>query len=190
MIGDYSNPTWAPGETLTAAKMQAITNKIYELDQYLVPRYIKKASNESVNNTTTVQDDNDFSISFSSAQTGVYEIEANIATAGNADVGLRLVWAVTGGVSQKTKRHRIGSAELTPYDTRDAQVTLYDVNLSTESVYSTNPTYEGCIRERFLINVASSGTLKMRWAQWTARVSDLFIYDNSYMKITKMIAWS
>jgi len=188
-IGDYSKPTFSPGETLTAAKMQAIVNKVDEIDKHLDKSYIKKAADEVVNNSTTMQDDNHFNISFGAAETGIYEIALVGHLLGNASAGFKSKWVVSGGVSALTSKAVLGMSEIAASDPRGCSMNNRSLAIVSDSIVSTNSSYEQCYREWFLITVASAGTIKFQWAQNAAHASDLTLYAQSYLRLTKLVAY-
>jgi hypothetical protein len=188
-IGDYSKPTFSPGETLTAAKMQAIVNKLDEIDKHIDKSYIKKAADEVVNNSTTMQDDNSFNLSFGASETGIYEIVLVVHLLGNASAGFKSKWVVSGGVTGLTSKSVLGMSEISASDPRGCSMNNRSLNIATDAIFSTNASYEQCIRERFLITVASAGGIKYQWAQNAAHASDMTVYAQSYLKLSKLVAY-
>jgi len=136
-IGDYSNPLWVNNTSvLNAANMQLITDKINEIDKHIDKSYIKKASNETVNNSNVLQDDNDFNLSFATADAGVYEIDVTIHLIGHASAGIKTKWVVSGGVTALTARAVMGLSGLSACDPRGSIVNTMSLPATTEVAFS------------------------------------------------------
>lgn len=143
--------------------------------------YIKKDEDETRYNTTTTSADSDLTYAFTIP--GTYEIEANLFITYDSDpgIGIRCRWVSNGGVSQKTKRHTIGVSHTEWHATQ-----WVADDLSTEKAFGGNSNYVYSAQEKFLVTVASNGTLTLYWAQWTAETLDTRLKADSYMKITKL----
>jgi hypothetical protein len=167
--------------------MQAMTDQIYLLDQYLNSNiiYKKKASSENRYNTTTLANDADFSFSFSSVCK--YFVRCNyflqVASAAN-EAGFKNDWEVTGGVTFLTKRNVCG-----PAYTDVEKVERYGRAYNEFPSFGIDATYTYCAFEEFIIQVASSGTLKMRWAQVEARAFNSTLTSDSFIILQKAIAY-
>lgn len=188
MIGDYSKPTYVDEtDKCNAETFQPIANKIKEFDDYLKKNgYIKKASNEIVNNSTTLQNDNDFVVTLDASS--VYEIQIVLCLTSNASADFKWDWAVTGGVSQLTKRAILGTGTCTTIADANADFTTVDLN--TPSNVQTDGIHEQALYERFLVQTSTTGTLQLRWAQNSAHASNTTVTTNSYMIIRKLVAYS
>lgn len=128
--------------------------------------YKKKASNESVTSSTTVQNDND--IVFSLQSNSVYEIElqASASSASNTP-DIKLTWAVTGGVSQLTARTCAGvSIDTTDHTAATLRFSRHD--LSTSVPYGVSSSGSCLITEKFLVQTTTAGTLTLKWAQYVS----------------------
>jgi hypothetical protein len=188
MIGDYSNPTWTPGETLTAAKMQTLTNKILELDSFDKKRAIlKKSANQSCVSDATVNDDNTFNITLVANK--IYEIELNLKVGGVVAAGFKCAWVKGAGITM-TDRICVGPIVGVTSIT-DTNATFMSRAYNDEAGYGTENTYFSSIKEKFLIYTsASNNTLKLQWAQASSTANNTTVYADSYMKITEVIAWA
>lgn len=182
-IGDWVLKTWQNGIDVTnAVNLQRFDNKINELDKYIT--YKKKASDENRNNTTTLADDADFSFSFSTAC--IYVVRCNyflqVASAAS-EAGFKNDWAITGGVSFLTKRNVCG-----PTYTDTEKTERYGRAYNESPSFGIDATYTYCAFEEFLIQVISSGTLKMRWAQVEARAFNSTLTSDSFVTLMKASA--
>jgi hypothetical protein len=187
-IGDYSNPSWTNGEVINATKLQNITDKLYELDQYLSSNitYIKKASDETVNNSASVQDDNDFNITLDA--NCIYEIEVNAGVITEATADFKSVWTKGAGVTVHKRTVRSSgwsSATDNLNDTFANASTTYNAEIvsgcATGSAYVLN--------EKLLLETGASGnTLTFRWSQNSATVYNTKIEAGSWLIAKKLTA--
>lgn len=151
----------------TAATATAFNN--------LVPKYIKKSADEIVNNSVTMQNDNDFSaaaLTFGANETWVLELYLEITGAEAADFACD--WAVTSTLLM-TSRHILnmsaagtdsGAATVVGIQVRN---TTEDVSCGVDASVTTRTSYrEVCAIE----SGASGGTLQFRWCQNTLTASD------------------
>lgn len=150
-------------------------------------RVIKKAASETVTNSTTFQDDDDFSVTLDAGKT--YRIELCAVVTGPAAADVKFQWTVTGGVLALTNRHCIGPAT----GVTDALSTSMRANgapgLLTGVSYGTDGTNGSRIVETFLVETTTnntSGTLTLQWAQNTANVTGTAMNVNSYLVVTEV----
>jgi hypothetical protein len=146
-------------------------------------RYIIKSAIETVNNSSVIQNDDDFLVQLD--ENGIYEIETKIACSGAANADFKTAWAVTGGVEQLTTRACLGPSTSTAGNA-DTNMRASQHNLVTEVSYGTDGSTASYITEKFLVKTTAVGTLQFQWAQNTAQSSDTVVSANSYMKITKL----
>lgn len=151
---------------------------------FTTKKYIKKSAGETVNNSTTLQNDNDFSVTLD--ESSIYEITLNLALTGNTSADFKCDWEVSGGVSQLTTRCCLGPSinVVAVNDSGNVRESRHD--LTTDVTYGTNASTACHIRECFLVQTTTSGTLTFRWAQNSADASDTTLSTNSYMTIEKV----
>lgn len=184
-IGDYSNPTWTPGETLTAAKMQTITNKIDELDQYLIPRIVLKDGDEVVNNSTTLQNDNALVISLEASK--VFEVECILFVNGPINADIKTAWVAGGGLTILSKRLCIGGSASNggAFQAVDKINLAGYTELTDQAAYCAgDATDKTIIMEKMLVQTSTAGTLQLQWAQIGAVATNTTVFAGSYIKAT------
>jgi hypothetical protein len=149
----------------------------------IYPKFIIKTVNQSVTNSTTLVNDNKFTITFPG--NSIYEIVLVLGIAGDGG-DFKCKWAVSGGVAQLTTRALYGTAYDVAYP-YTATVQSISRNLADTINYGTNATYGTTVIERFLVTVPTSGTLTFQWAQDNANATPTTVCGyRSYMKITKV----
>ena len=160
------------------------TVKVIRFDSWDNPKIVKKASSEVVNNSTTMQNDDD--LVYTLPANGTFEIETKLVVSGAANADVKIDWSVTGDVSQVTTRACLGPA-ISSADNTDTNVRSTNHNLTTDVNYGCDGSTGGYITEKFIVETSSSGgNIQMRWAQRVAQASDTTMSSNSYMKITML----
>jgi hypothetical protein len=185
-LRDYVNPTWTNDVTkLNATNLQVITDKIYELDSSWV-RFIRKGSNETVNNSSVMQNDNDFNVTLDANST--YRIEVYLEVVGSNTPNFKTTWSKGSGITMYN-RFCLG-----PYQaggtSADTKVNCSTKVYNGEVGYTTDGTNGSSIVENFILTTGASGnTLTLQWAQITANASNTTVGTSSYMIITKVAAY-
>ena len=146
-------------------------------------KIIQKSATETVNNSDTIQDDDDLFIQL--GENGIYEIETKITCSGAANADIKTAWSVSGGVEQLTTRACLGPSTSTAGNA-DTNMRASQHNLITEVSYGCDGSTASYITEKFLVKVLATGILQFRWAQNTAQASNTIVSTNSYIKITKL----
>lgn len=148
-------------------------------------RVIKKAATESVTSSTTLQNDNDFSVTLDAGK--VYRIEIYLSIGGATAGDIKFAWAVTGGVAQYTSRHAVGPT-IGVADITNTSMRAGVHNLSTSVPVGVEAT-AGSHQENFLVETTTSGTsgtLTLQWAQNTSNATASTVGASSYMVITEV----
>jgi hypothetical protein len=154
------------------------------IDEYIpLIRYVKKASNETVNNSTTLQNDDSLVVSLEASS--VFEILAVIHCTGDSGADIKTDWTITGGVTFLNKKATCGASDVGTDALYDIKGTFLSQPYNTVRNYGTS-TSESSFIERFLVQTTTIGTLQFRWAQTTAVASDTIVTSDSYIKITKI----
>lgn len=152
-------------------------------------RVIKKAATETLSSSTTLQDDDDFSVDLDADKT--YQVELHVIATGAASPGdIKIAWAVTGGVAALTNRHSDGPAVGTTDATSSALMRASGAHgLTTAVAYGTDGTNGSKIVEDFLVETTTagtSGTLTMQWAQNSSSATATGVNGSSFLVITEV----
>src|SRR4030042_6019174 len=187
-ISDYVKTVWINNSTpaINATNLNHIENKIYELDQYCIPRFKRKTANETVNNSTTLQNDDHLLISLEAA--GFWEIEFRGFVAGSYNSDFKCDWVVGGGLEQTSQRccsagSDVGTSAI--YDT-NGNFSARDLNVANTYHGGNAGSLGACITESFMVTTIAAGTLQFRWAQASAVAENTILQVGSYVKVSKI----
>ena len=133
------------------------------------PTTVYKTADETVNNSTTLQDDDHISLSVLANE--VWAFHMVLHSSSDATPDIKVGWSVPSGTTMSWRLH---SSTGTANDESDTdQVSGSGVGVTMQD------TYGGTI-----IVGGTAGTVQMRWAQKVAHASDAKILKGSYL-----IAW-
>lgn len=149
------------------------------------PVYVRKASDETVNNSNTLQDDD--ALVFAIAANGVYWVEVFLILSATTSVPDFLFgWTVPasctmlwGGLSEQVALGGFGPAGTsgTPTSLKTESTTL--------AIASVNGTI-GASLGGIVTNSTNAGNLQLQWAQNTANASDSKVLANSFMRVIRL----
>jgi hypothetical protein len=160
--------------------------ELVRASNYPKVRVIKKAANESVTSSTTVQNDDDFSVSLEAEK--IYAIDLYLTVSGAAAGDYKGQWAVTGGVVGYTSKMCLGPES----GTASVSATLVfarSVGVTSPVTYGVDGTNNSMISEHFLAETTTAGTagtLTLQWAQGTSSATATIVGSGSYMVITEV----
>jgi hypothetical protein len=125
-----------------------------------------KAAAESVTNSTTLQNDDDFSIAL---PVGTWRITAILTVSGAAAGDVRVAWTNTGTMSA-VGRSCIGPGQATTDAAGNANnaTRMVATTLTAQMIYGTDGTSSSAIIEELVLEVTAEGVLTMQWAQGTS----------------------
>lgn len=182
MLGQSGNNSYSLLTDFTVSNSQ----KDLTLDIEYTPQIIKKRTDQIVNNSNVLQNDNDLIAYLDPYST--YEFKVVIGCVGITAGNFKCAYATTGDIIELTQRVNYGpSAQGTP-NTYDTPINAILRNMPTEQHYGTDGVYGTSIIEHFMIKTGrSGGTVQLQWAQATATVGNLIVYaDASYMEVKKI----
>lgn len=143
------------------------------------PRYIVKAASEIVNNSATLQNDNDL---FIALEVGVYWIELIVHYTTTTTADFTSAWTTTGTITTLGRTVLGPSQGMT--DVTDMTVRLQGLAIGTGSAIGGNTSSSNILIERLLVDVSVAGTLQFQWAQRVATAVDTTCTGASRMLIT------
>lgn len=189
-IGDWSTKTWVNGtDVLNATNMQRFEDRIKLFDTYCLPRYKRKAVDETINNTTTLQNDDELVVSLEAS--GIWEIELRCFMLGSYNSDFKCDWVVSGGATQYSQRCCSGGTDQGTSNIYDTNGNWSARDLNNANTYhgGNSGSYGSCIHEFFLIQTTTAGTVQFRWAQATAVAENTKVQAGSYIKVTKVLTF-
>ncbi len=149
-----------------------------------IPTYIVKAGSETVNNSATLQNDNDLVVAL---PVGVFRIEAVIHyTSSGTTADFSAAWTTTGTMTS-LGRSILGPGQGMTVLT-DMNVRFQGLAIGTGSDVGGNGTSSNVYMEDMLLEVTVAGTLQFQWAQRVATAVDTILTSASRMFITKVEA--
>jgi len=147
-------------------------------------RYIIKSANETVNNSTTLQNDNDFSFAIAANEKWLVELFLAITSvSANSDFKFNFTLPAS-----CTIRFGVGSNSAITGTWGAGATSVSPTGLSTSanvSAGSFNGTW-GLIVVATIINAGTAGTVQYQWAQDTAVAEDTILLANSVMRYTRL----
>lgn len=142
----------------------------------LVPLIARKTADETVNNSATMQDDNDMVL----------------AVAANATYQIEGAWYYNTGTTPDIKMQFTFPAGLTMFYVVEGVAVSTSVLGQFKSIQTTVSILEGVAGDRIatiegLVIVSSTaGNLRVQWAQNTANASDTKMLAGSYIKLMRL----
>lgn len=162
--------TFVSGQRLTAAA----------LNDLLVDTVIRKAAVETVTSSTTVQNDDDFSVTL---DPGTYLITVYAHTSGVEAGDIKTRWAVTG--TMYISRRCIGAA-VAMTDRESTTMIHKTTSYDTEQSYGVDSTGTTLLIEKLHVEVSVAGDLTFQWAQATSNTTGTALSTASTMEIRRV----
>lgn len=132
--------------------------------------FVKKAANEVVTNSTTLQDDNHFTgITFPASSTWECEFVLH-ADCENETGDIKTLIVFGGGAALDGRVHSLSLGTTTTTGSGSEVISLQARDNSTTIGHGLDDstTVSGSVQMKFLVTTTTSGTLKLQWAQNTA----------------------
>lgn len=150
----------------------------------VTPTYKIKSGAETVNNSATLQDDNDL---FVDLAVGTWRVEL-IAhyTVANTTADFRCGWSTTGTITALGRTCFGGGDSISSIT--DSTMRSQGIVLSSEFAVGGSTSPSNIVREDLLLDVSVAGRLQFRWAQGTANASDTIVTAASRLIITELTA--
>ncbi len=144
-----------------------------------------KTADETVNNTTTKQDDDHLTLTVSA--TGTYLIELLIfGGCGDAAAGLDAQFIAPNGSSLDATMQQSNSSQnqqrTDGVSYSNTNTMFFSYGLGWYNVYNTINQLD----LRGIIVFTNTGTFKLQWAQDTAKATDMYIRKGSFLRLTKV----
>ena len=142
----------------------------------LPTQFVKKSSAESVNNSTTYQNDDQLTLSV--AANKVYLLEMSLIVVANTTSKFKCKFTYPSGTTFIAQSDYTTTAS-TARDYNSADQTSTDV-------VTGNPQINGMLRTTaVIITSTTAGSITLQWAQATAQVYNTQVYTGSWLKLTR-----
>ena len=141
-----------------------------------------KASDETVNNSDVLQNDNDIALAVGASEIWAFYVQLFYSSA-TATPDFKFDWAIPSGATGFQEVHAFGAA-----GSAVAGEPAYITDLTIDTSLTTADTAMMIILEGVFRNSTNAGSLQFRWAQNTATVEDTTLITGSYGIFTKVSA--
>ena len=147
-------------------------------------RYIIKSANETVNNSTTLQNDNDFSFAIAANEKWMVEMFLAITSA-SATTDYKFNFTLPASCTIRFGTGSNSSIAGTWGAAADSATTAGLSTSANVAAGSFNGTW-GLLVIATVINAGTAGTVQYQWAQNTAAAEDTILLANSVMRYTRL----
>jgi hypothetical protein len=166
--------TWAVSDDITAARLQAISDDLNVLGN---PPLAIKTATESVTSSTTLQDDDELTVTVEAST--LYRFEMVLLYDGNQSGDLRFAFVAPSGTVQGAVHRLVTGATLAAA----SELSMGGGDLTTAVAAGTLGT--GTTTALYAFGIAAigvtGGSLKLQWAQNTSSASATRVLANSYL---------
>ncbi len=157
-----------------------LLNALRTYAQELTPMQIAKVADETVNNSATLQNDNEFSWTLAASTT--YRLTGQLLVSSNATADFKMGWTYPTSTTI--------SYSVLGYNTSDS---FQNTHVDQTTVPGFNGGGHGAINsldtigfDGLIVTSTTSGTLQLQWAQNTANASNTIVKANSFISLLKV----
>lgn len=144
---------------------------------------VVKASNQSVNNSTTNVADNALTLPVEASAT--YHVSCGFVVSGPAAADWKYLWTFPTGTTGQRFTHGPGTGVTS---VRSTTVHYRSASISTSLGYGTDGTESSFIREEIWMTTSSTaGSLALTWAQLVATVGNTTVHEGSWMTALRVV---
>jgi hypothetical protein len=166
------------------AQMQSMAQAIDTLLKEREPLFKRKTVNETVNNTTTLQ--NDDVLFLTPLVSTVYTLEGFIIYTSNTTPDFKCSFTFPAGASLSWTGGGVDINATAGHSDMAANVAARLTSDSTFSYGGSDAFVTALQIKGTLIMGGTSGNLQFRWTQATANASDTTVYRDSWLRLTKV----
>lgn len=162
-LEEYDGSTWqAVGQVILTT---------HEADYDLHNKVVRKSANETVTNSTTLQNDNELKLAIGASEVWKLHFLLRIISPAAADFDFKIT--VPSGASGN------GIAE--------CQGSRANVGVDAEVLMLTLGISEGLVIDIVVVNGTTAGNVQLQWAQHVADAGDTIVYANSSIIATQLV---
>ncbi len=182
MLGQSGNNSYSLLTDFTVSNSQ----KDLTLETEYTPQFIKKRTDQIVNNSNVSVADTDLKAYLDPYS--IYELKVIMGVTGPAAANFKCAYDFSVDVSEVVPRCCVGPTFQGANDTFDTPVNIIMRNYLTEQHYGTDGVYGSNIIETLIVKTgAIGGTVGVKWAQITATVGDTIMNAyGSYIRVKKV----
>lgn len=182
MAGWTAPRTWVAAETVTAAIMNT-----HVRDNLLATTgYVRKTADESLNLSTTLQDDDHLLYTINDTGTFVFDLELIVTSAANAAGDFKFGFTFPTGTMDFNAIGADTSLASGNVSTAHFGVVISATSGSTALAYGASTT-AAVIRARGHFAATATGTLRLQWAQFASNASNTTVKAGSFMTVRQLV---
>lgn len=166
-------PTWTT-KPVRSEDLDSMGDAIRELR----PLFARKTSDETVNNSTTLQNDNSLLVSV--VADAIYEFRLRLTVNSGTTPDFKMGWTFPTGL---TMTYDLFEGETLGTATNVVQGPTIQTDVP---LINTTGADQPWIAEGLVIVDSTAGTLQLQWAQNTANASDTIVRAGSYLRLLRM----
>jgi len=165
--------------TIPGAGQSIPGSTLYSLITELRPLYIRKTLDETLSNSTTLQDDDELFLSF---DTQVYDFEAVVYYGAGTGADFKIAWTFPSA----TLDYHVSGLDNSASPVAGQVVSLGEASGTSKSYGGLGVSSIRFAWFRGTLNVASAGTLRCQWAQNSAVVENTVVKAGSWIRLRQL----
>lgn len=163
----------AAGEDLTASTLQALIKE-------LRPVFVRKASDETVNNSSTLQNDDELLAAVEANAVYHFKLRLTVNSGTTPDIKVGFTYPTSTTLTYdimegETPSGAAANVLTGPYTQADAAV-----------AFSTTGSDQPCWIEGLIVVSSTPGTFQVQWAQFAATASNTIVRAGSYLILRRV----
>ena len=166
--------TVASGKTIDGVEIGA-----HAVDFGLHTKVIRKAADESVTNSTTLQNDDELLLAMAANEVWAIELRLLTYDAVATDAGVKFAWSLPSGATLRSYLVYTTSA--------GAGGVAWKADAETLDLYAGTAIIATLVQWAIIVNGATAGNAQLQWAQNTQQNRATTVKANSVLRATKLV---
>jgi hypothetical protein len=166
-----AKPVYSIGDVPTADEVN---------DWFVNVQWARKPTTETVNNSTTLQNDNHLFLPVEAS--AEYEMHCLLAYSGSSPADLKVLFSVPAGAIM------VGMGSILPVNaTSQSDISSVPYGHNSSEIWGTfgAGTQVGVVTGT-VVTAGTAGNLQVQWAQYSAVPSDTDVHAHSFLRLTRM----
>lgn len=160
--------------TLPGAGSRLYASTLSSLITELRPVTVRKTANETVNNSTTLQNDDELAIAVEANLT--YDFDCELIYNSGATPDLKFGWTYPSGLTMFYAVYAAGGGTFLGYN---------EIETSVPAVDGAGAAVGVLLKGTVFVS-ATAGTLQLQWAQQTLNASNTIVQTGSYIRLKRI----
>lgn len=159
------------------AGQRVLAQTLNDLEEFSVPVFAEKTVDEVVNNSATLQNDDELFLPVTA--NGVYQIEGIFRFSSNTTADMKIAWTFPSGLTMRYSALGIAAA--------DTAFTLFTLSQTDVMNWEGHASVDRSVQISGVVRVsATAGLLRVQWAQLAANASNTIMRAKSYLMLTRI----